>query len=442
MSDAPEHPDDWIPPRIINLIRGSPSWDSRSSTGRIVLGAHQVWHPLVQASRLAPTVAGVYAIALDCRLQYPLGNASIVYLGSSKNLNHRLKTHGRRSHNEMIRRSLATGKHSLTICWAPVPGLPPKWLTALESECIRDFIRKFGTCPCFNQGCPESIYAHRCSGLISANQPPPAEPLIKLQNFAAGFGLVCTMEASSMGPLAFTAQVGTEGYHFDVERIPIIRFAPQPDTAHASYPQQSSCDVALDEHRSITTRSVPNIYQEHCAEWPAAKVAQILRITQRLIDGASDHAALVYAASDSELPESCTWGEVALVLGRLAAGTWFPRKRLCVTIHCAQRVLGHASLYKREMLGFDFRKGDKPMTDRPSFWTRWEQSRPPPIWQERVERSIDEDGIEETGVVREDIRIRDTVEQDRNAAQAAMDRAVEDRFKEAQRLLEDEQSLA
>jgi hypothetical protein len=438
MTNSRELPDDSIPPRILRWIQASTSWEQQPRSGNLVLGGHENWYPLNVGASLVPEVAGVYAFALDRQLAYPAGTSTVVYIGSTKDLKHRLLTHKHRSHNDMIRRILVGDIYSLSATWLAVPSLPPAWLTALESEAIAEFINAFGTCPCFNYGRPDSKYEDRCSGLIKLREPPAARPPIALPEFAPTLGMSCTVTTSAMGPFTLSMQMGAQGQQLSCG-VPIIRFTTLSiaiDATIAPSAQELNGAVSLDEHQLISSRFVPEIYQEHCAEWSADKMAQLQKIARTLSRGDSEEGQAIYAAVDSDLPDTCTWGEVALILGRLVAGTWFPNKRLCVTIHAAHRVIGYADLHKHMILGFDLLKRDEPAPDRQSFWTRWEQSQLPPKWQERIETTTDKDGIKHSVTVIEEIQVRASAKDNQNAARAAMDRAIEDAFEEAQRALE------
>lgn len=420
---------DPMPPRILSLIRASSAWGELCEGWRLRLGLPGSWHPLQQSRDLAPEAGGVYAIAVDRPLQYPDGPSAVVYVGSAKRLKRRLSTHIHRSHNEMIRRVQASSAYSLVATWASVPGLPVPWLVSLEAAFIGAFAARFGTCPAFNYGPPDSCYDSFCRDAVEIAQPESHVPPVPMPQFAEELGMDCTVWTAGPGPVVTAIDKVTGLMRFGEPTIEFRRH-PSPPPAPAPAPDpRASADLP------IASRYVPDIYIEHIAEWPATKVAELIQVAKSLTIAAPLQCSAIYEAATTSLPASSTWGEVALVVARTLAHRWFTKKAIEVTIRHSDQLLGHACIGRRDVYGFDLLKTPGSVANRPSFWTRWEAQRAKPIRKETVETHRDEGGIEFTTATIEDIQARPAPREDNAAAVAAMNGEIERVFQEAQRII-------
>ena len=98
-----------------------------------------------------------------------------------------------------------------------------------------------------------------------------------------------------------------------------------------------------------------------------AKDAQVADVCATLSPVKGRSKVQTFEALDRQTPSPHTWGEVAIVQGRIVAGTWTPRERLWIKVQRKKELLGQAIFDNGLIKGHD--KSDLPQTSvRPSIY--------------------------------------------------------------------------
>jgi hypothetical protein len=310
------------------------------------------WSSLSQAASQAPKSSGLYAIGFPLGIEYDGGNSRIIYIGSSENLSHRLKTHSATSHNWAISEVRRLRKGKLLVTWWTLPPVHREWLLALEGEAICSFERHFGTVPICNLGLPESSVAKVCRDLVkivpcsdvsnSMNLDEMAKQLseVRVRKLFRPYGVGTNLTANE----AFFMSKGDK----EKRVLRVAQFAKERQLEQLTY-----------------------VTKEHVADWSIDKFVALLRLCGQLERDGSPRATSVarFFAQRPDVPLPHSWGEVALVKARSVAGVWRPNKKVWLKVLHGKLLLGQAVLEPYGWFNGED-KSDLPQITIPrrSFW--------------------------------------------------------------------------
>lgn len=352
--------EDSVPSEVRETLGSSPVWQE---SGYLRLRPN--WLPLKAATKEAPLEAGIYALGLSRGLQYDKGPSRTIYLGSSTRISKRLKHHSACSHNSLIRQLKATFPDDIVAAWWALPGMPKRWLLAIEGAAIRRFDCALGTVPICNFDFPLLEELEACEELVQIVPCHDLEHAPTLDQFARALGCVCerTTAHASGDPTRDYFSVD-----FELLDNGSVEVSAEGEFRLARF---LSADM-LAARRAAEVEDLAEICDEHVAEWSVEKMRDIVGICGLLEPARTKHSTSVrrFEAASREAPNPHTWGEVALVQGRILAGTWFPSERVWVKIVHGKTLLGQAFLEEWGFRGED--KSDLPQVahERPSYWGR------------------------------------------------------------------------
>jgi hypothetical protein len=349
------------------------------SPGRLTLAPN--WVPLHTASKAAPALAGLYALGLPRGLRYDKGQTRIVYIGSAKDLRKRLGTHSRTPQNDVIRQLQDTFRDRLLATWWAIPGLSRRWLLGFEGQSLWAFERAFGTVPIGNLDIPESSVSEQCEGLVVLTPCTDLDDAPALEEYAKLIG--CTLILEKKTPIGDPSQVSivfrfsdTGEFTCGAQEYTAARFY-SPEELKRQREEARNLPAENDE----PTEDIDCVLHEtNVAVWPVTKMKQLIGICGRLAPERKHKQSSVkrFQSATREVPTPHTWGEVAIVQGRLVAGTWFPSSRTWVKILCGKKLLGQAFLTAKSEHGESRFRGED-ISDLPQR-TGWR----PCLWRDDV----------------------------------------------------------
>lgn len=93
----------------------------------------------------------------------------------------------------------------------------------------------------------------------------------------------------------------------------------------------------------------------HISCWNKDKISSLLKIAMILNEDKTKKLTSTrrFLSDTFDIPKPHTWGEVAIVLARYLAGTWYPEKRMFVEIKFNSQLLGKAIIRKSGCVGSD-----------------------------------------------------------------------------------------
>jgi hypothetical protein len=291
------------------------------------------WHPHEQALTSAPREPGIYALGLPTGIRYDGGVSCIAYIGSAANLWQRLSQHWHRPHNWNVSK-LREVYGPLSVAWWQLPHFDKNWRMTVEGEAICRFERQFGSIPICNLAVQHTPHAKLLRDLIGIAECVVAQP-ISLDDFASlNFRLRPKFRPASSKSSITANQWFYEGVEW-------------PSDAQLA---------ELARTREIEDLSWMN--EEAVTAWPIAKMRALLKTVASLKPDNRGSSVIRFQAHRRTIPRPHTWGEVALVQGRISLGTWYPLQRSWVKVLFGHEILGQAILGPKFFRGED--KSDLP----------------------------------------------------------------------------------
>ena len=315
-------------------------------------GTYSNW-PDVDQWKALPSEAGLYAIGFKLGVKYDLAASRIVYVGSTLDLRSRVRTHDNRSHNSDLEFLKQLYPRGLLVTFHALPGLSAQWLSALEDATLQEARRTFGAYPICNRARIDSPHVECCAGLVRivpCEGLPAARSVAKLGNELGSKTLGQLVDPKPAEPWKDKSRCSGAGIVFTSEPQPTIPIAERPAT-------------------EVDPEFLSWIIAEHIALWNLEKMRQVIRICASLspVPKKGKSKVQTFAASNRETPCPHTWGEVAIVQGRIHSETWTPAERLWIKIEHEKELLGQAIFDNGIIDGRD--KSDLPQTrERPSFY--------------------------------------------------------------------------
>ncbi len=321
------------------------------------------WVSLGSIAKDAPLESGVYALGLPAFLHYPNGKSRIVYIGSSGKIRNRLKRHNAQPHNDVIDKLIKLYGSNLFGAFWPFPNLPKDWLRSIESEAIWAFENQFGVVPIGNNDIPESHLGAGYRGIAkivddngSNIESLGLDVLAKRMN--------CELEIAERTPIG-NPDIGVE-----------IAFSVDPNGElyrDGLYRAASFLPAGTAKKRAEgEIFELCRIDPDHVYSWTTAKMKGIIEVCRSLHERkARAKKFKEFDAKCRDVPTPHTWGEVALVLGRIVNGAWYVehgKRSLSIVIKCGDETLGSAGIFSRWFGGWD--ESDRPQrkTARVSSW--------------------------------------------------------------------------
>lgn len=360
-----------LTPQTRARIERASAWQS---TGHLALVPK--WMPLDIARRTAPTLTGLYALGFPRGLRYDKGQTRIVYIGSTKNLRKRLSTHARTPQNDVVRQLQCAFPEELLASWWPIPGLSRKWLLGFEGQSLWAFEHMFGTVPIGNLDIPESPVLEHCADLVLFTPCTCLDDAPTLEEYAKLIGRTLVREKkvpngdpSEVSLLVRVSDTGRLIWGSDKYTAARFYSPEEVEQKRTMEVRLLAEDDALEDIDSIT-------HETNVAVWSVGKMKQLIGICGGLMADERRNKSTVerFLSTVRSVPKPHTWGEVALVQGRLLAGTWFPPSRVWVKVLHCKELLGQAFLSARSEHGSSRFRGedisDLPQRKgrRPCLW--------------------------------------------------------------------------
>lgn len=329
---------------LLASMRSCPYWD-----GSGVIHLVPNWKPLQEAALAAPCESGLYALGIWRGIRYDGGISRIVYIGSSNSLQRRLAQHKLSPHNYEIAELLRVYTEGLWAASWPIPLVERDWLYGVEGEALCVFERAFGTVPVANTGIPDVPFAIDCRGLVridSCTDAPDPVPLDQLADRLPSVRVRKRFRPGGCGPIVSANAVF---YH---EALP---------------PTAEEIAVRAEQHER---ERLATIWDENIATWSVEKMQGIMQVCSELraLKVAEGSRVRRFEAARADVPIPHTWGEVAVVQGRIIAGSWNPAGKLWVKVVHGRELLGQAFLEHWGCRGEDCRPLPQVDHPRPSYW--------------------------------------------------------------------------
>ncbi len=356
------------PSHIHTQLKRSPAW---SEAG--ILSFEPEWIPLDKRRGLSPDVPGIYAIGFAPGVKYANGNSKVIYVGSSNRIRRRLATHARRSHSEWIQRMVDQNHDKLLVCWWTLPGLPDRWLRGLECTTLEEFDICFGDYPICNQALPDSTAWEKCDGLIEIN-------------FASEIdGSMSTVALAESLDLPLQRSISKSWVTFSSDEDGRISVRGEDRSSLLGRAETPVSELKDDEIAYLAF-----IHHTHIAVWSCNKIRTLLACCANLLPEKSKRKTTVlrFDSAAAKPPYGNSWGEVAMLKGRMLCGTWTPLKRCHVKILHGKTVLGQAILSKSGFSGEDLHDCPQIKKPRPQRWNEQELSDPSPAWEKLIEKQL------------------------------------------------------
>ncbi|MEX0677099.1 MAG: hypothetical protein WD063_08495 [Pirellulales bacterium] len=311
-------------------------------------GSYSTWHELGQA---APAVAGLYLIGFKVGVQYAQAASRILYVGSTVNLRTRLKAYSDYSHNAEINLLNQRYPGGLLATWIALPGMPVKWLRAIEDATLQAAFLQFGNYPACNRGRIDSPHVDSFANLI---QISPCD------------GLLCPYSLAQLGK-----QVGSKTLGQLAKPKPPEHWKDANRNGPVKLTFTSTPQPAEPQPERFEREPSPLVLLENVATWDVDKMRRIVEICSRLTPvpkrDKTKATVLTFAAPNRQPPSPHTWGEVAALRGRRSIGSWNSNDRVWIKIVFEKLLLGQAIFENGGFIAED--KSDLPQcTARPSIW--------------------------------------------------------------------------
>ena len=299
------------------------------------------WLPFVDGLDRAPITAGIYALGLPQGIRYDGGVSCVAYVGSAVNLKRRLSQHIQQDHNQHICR-LRDAFGQLSVAWWMLPGFDKTWLLTVEGETICRFERQFGSIPVCNLAVQHTPHAMLARDLVIIAECNVGNPIALDSLRPIGIRV-----RPQFRPGLLT-QTFTANECFYADRWPsneeLAEHTARAEQTNRVEILSTACDEAV-------------------ATWPVAKFGSLIKIARSLNLDEGPSSVIRFQASNRKVPRPHTWGEVALVQGRMTVGAWYPPARTWIKILCGKELLGQAIMEPFFFRGED--KSDLPQRDKP-----------------------------------------------------------------------------
>ena len=349
---------------VKEALSRSPAWDKE---GFLRLNSDN-WLPLDIAAKKSPEESGLYALGLSDGLHYDQAVSRIIYLGSAKNLEKRIRTHKNKPHNYVVELFYQNFPDGIRVAWWATPGFNRKFLYGIEGEALLVFEKVFGALPICNLDVPEFFEGQEyCTGLV---QIFPCETkcaleteelahkldrvLVRKELEPTGGGV--TFEIS-IGALLNTSVKGAETLK-PKRRVVELLAREQAELKN----QSEGIDTEEDNEEceeEMRLHDLSLIHDEHVAAWSIDKMRDVIRLCNQLKPKKTKAKTMMpFEVSDRSTPVPHTWGEIALIQARIVGGSWQPGKQVWVKISHGNKLLGEARLNKGWYRGED--KSDLP----------------------------------------------------------------------------------
>jgi len=298
------------------------------------------WEPLAKVIDLAPNVPGFYMMAFDKPVKYDKGISRVIYIGSSIRLRERLRSHYNNMKSHFINYVTSGDIGKVFSCFFEVEVGSQDEVLTVEQMVLDEFAIKFGVQPLGNWN-PKTT--DLVGEILLGEQREETKSYFE------------HMEDDS-GEYALTFDEIAGKYDLEYERdewSPRIMFYPK-----GTFKRWEENDIAF----------LKKIRWDHIVCWDKNKYEQLIKIANLLQeDKKKKLKTRRFESLTDKVPEPHTWGEVAVVLARMIAGTWYPENRILVEIRHKGNVLGKASIKKSGCTGRD--TTIRPQrSDRRPYW--------------------------------------------------------------------------
>ena len=309
------------------------------------------WEPLAKVIDLAPNVPGLYMMALDKPVKYDKGISRVIYIGSSIRLRERLRSHYHNMKVYFINYVINGDISKVFSCFFEVEVVSQDEVLTVEQMAFDEFAKKFGVQPIGN-------WNPKTTDLVG-------EILLGEQREETKSYFEHVEDDS--GEYASTFDEIAEKYDLEYERdewSPRIMFYPKGTLAKIQK-----------RKKERETEKLTKIRMQHISWWNKDKVLNVLKIAMSLKEDKTKKLKVTrrFISDTSEVPKPHTWGEVAIVLARYLAGTWFPENRTSVEIKHKGELIGKAIIRKSGCDGVDIANVPQRNTPRASWWEWYEQ---------------------------------------------------------------------
>jgi hypothetical protein len=309
------------------------------------------WKPLAKVRDLAPNVPGLYMMAFDKPVNYDKGTSRVIYIGSSISIRERLRSHYNNMKVHFIDFVTKGDMGKVFSCFFQVEVASGDELLTIEQMAFDEFAKKFGAQPLGN-------WMPKTTDLIG-------EILLGEQSEETKSYIEHVEDDSGEHALSFDEIA--EKYDLEYERdewSPRIMFHPKGTLAKFQKRKKEG------EIEKLT-----KIRMQHIGCWDKDKMLSVLKIAMSLKEDKTKKLKVTrrFISDTSEVPKPHTWGEVAIVLARYLAGTWFPENRTSVEIKHKGELIGKAIIRKSGCDGVDIANVPQRNAPRASWWEWYEQ---------------------------------------------------------------------
>jgi hypothetical protein len=309
------------------------------------------WEPLEKLKDLAPNETGFYMMAFDKPIKYDRGISRVIYIGSSIRLKERLRSHYNNMKSHFINDVTGGDIGKVFSCFFVIKVGSQDQVLTVEQMVIDGFIKKFGVQPLGNN-MPKTTAL--VGEILLGEQREETKSYVE------------HVEDDS-GEHALTFDEIAEKYDLEYERdewSPRMMFHPKGTLA-----------IWQKRKKEGEIWKLTNIGMQHIGHWNKDKVLSLLGIAMSLKEDKTKKLKVTrrFISDTSEVPKPHTWGEIAIVLARYHAGTWFPENRTSVQIKHQGELIGKAIIRKSGCDGVDIANIPQRSTPRASWWEWLEQ---------------------------------------------------------------------
>jgi len=331
-----------VPQTLLSLLAKSPSWD-----GSGVIRLTPRWATLEDVANQVGDQTAIYALGVQCGIAYDGGVSRVIYIGSAEKLHERITQHLATPHNRIIELSQERFSEPLLGCYWIFPELTTEWLRTIEGETLWAFEYALGTLPVGNLTMPGSrLFGY--NGLIEIaaceNIPNP----LTLDQLAHRFD--CVLEREE-----FLASY----------RIALNSLGQVPHRCHVKAARFVGA-ATIEERERDRVERLQHVYLRHAAAWSINKMLGVIDVCRTLTPESPKSKSKTvkrFQVKSREVPAPHTWGEVALVQGRIIAGSWCPKQEHWIKVFHCKELLGDAKLDEGRCSGKD--RSDLPQSNRP-----------------------------------------------------------------------------
>ena len=352
-----------IPSRIRKRLEALPCWRG----DHIQLAG--TWQPLKRASKQADSCCGLYALGLENPVMYDGKQTRIVYIGSSTRLGKRLRQHVNSPQNLIVCDMKTLCTDDLLATYWQVPELPERWVRALEGEALWTFNRVFGCVPLCNRDIPESNVSELCTGLIRIMPEPECAECLTLAQLAERMGrIVIRQSQRPIGDpreICVSFSMTPDGeFQCGTPEFTVLEFRSPSEVA---CPPQDEAATMRDTGEDLVLSFV---CEGQVALWSVEKMRELRRICAGLRRDESGRKTQVfrYLVDSPKPPKGHTWGEVALVQGRICSGSLSAPQRIWIKVLHEKVLLGQAFLQADRFHGEDMADLPQSKDPRPNKW--------------------------------------------------------------------------